>query len=188
MVWMEVIPIDCSGFFCTNIWGSYQNTGILYSRWNGDTWSAPINISSNTGFAQFPSIAVDSTDTVHVVWDDTSYTGDGLSDVVYKTRSASGTWSTIEVLARPAGTVTSRFARIATDNTNAPNIVFDALIGENKDSVYWTRKVAGTWTAAELISKDALGNNLTDSQFSDLRSDTPGNLYLTYWSWTKGIF
>jgi len=188
MVWMEVLPIDCSGFDCTNVWGSYQNSGIFYSRWNGDTWSAPLKISENTGFAQLPSTAVDSADTVHVVWNDTSYAGDGLQSVVYKTRNSSGTWSTIEVLARPSGTLNSWSARVAADNTNIPHIVFNANTGGNKDSIYWTRKVSGVWTTPELISKDASNNNITDTQFSDFRSDTSGNLYLTYWSWSKGIF
>src|SRR3989338_5057807 len=87
IAWMEVAND-------TSIWGGFQNPGILYSRWNGDTWSSPLKISENTGFAEIPSIAVDSANTIHVAWDDETY-GSGLSKVAYKTRTASGTWSSI---------------------------------------------------------------------------------------------
>ena len=73
IAWMEVADD-------TSIWGGFQNPGILYSRWNGDTWSTPLTISENTGFAEIPSIAADSANTIHVTWDDETY-GAGLSKV-----------------------------------------------------------------------------------------------------------
>ncbi|MEK9176358.1 MAG: hypothetical protein AAB520_02875, partial [Patescibacteria group bacterium] len=61
VVWQELTP--------GQVWTGV-NPGIYYSRWNGDTWSTPLKISENTDFAENPAIAVDSNNTVHVVWDD----------------------------------------------------------------------------------------------------------------------
>ena len=178
LVWMEVATE-------TEIWGGHQNPGIFYSRWNGDTWSAPLKISENTGFAEIPSIAADGTDTIHVTWDDETYGASGR--VAYKTRSSGGTWSTIETLPIPTGALFGWNSRVATDNTNAPHVAFSSgsLAG---DSIYWTKKVSGAWSAPELVSKDAAGNNITDTQWSDLRQDNSGNIHLIYQSWGQGVF
>ncbi len=182
MVWMEVINEN-------ERWSNIQNPGIFYSRWNGDTWSTPLKISENTGFAEIPAITVDATDTVHVVWDDETY-GGGLSRVAYKSRSSSGTWSAIETLPVPSGTVVNWNARVATDNSNVPHVAFSAISpGFTDSTLYWTRKVSGAWTTPELVSKDAAGNNLSfGCQWSDLRQNSSGtNIYLIYWCWPNGI-
>jgi len=179
VVWQELTP--------GQVWTAV-NPGIYYSRWNGDTWSTPIKISENTGFASTPSIAVDSNDTVHVVWDDESYAGDGLPVVVHKTRSSIGTWSAIETLTRPSGTIAARFSRVAINSSNEPNIFFTANTDGNKDSIYWTRFTAGAWTTPELISKNASGANIIDSQWVDVKDDDAGNIHLVYWSFTQSLY
>lgn len=179
VVWMEVVP--------EQIWTG-SNPGIYYSRWNGDTWSTPLKISENTGFASSPSIAVDSTDTVHVVWDDESYAGDSLPVVVYKTRSASGIWSAIETLTRPTGTIAARFSKIAVNSSGEPNVFYTANTDGFKDSIYWTKKVSGFWSTPELVSKNASDQNIIDSQWVDVRQDTAGNIHLIYWSFGQSVF
>ena len=61
---------------------------------NGSTWSTPVNISSNSGFSRFPSIDINSTDGLHVVWRDD---GGGDLDILYKSCSGdcsnAGNWS-----------------------------------------------------------------------------------------------
>src|SRR3989338_3532252 len=52
MTWMEVADFNSP-------WWGEQNPGILYSRWNGDAWSAPFKISENSGFAEMSTLAVD---------------------------------------------------------------------------------------------------------------------------------
>ena len=70
------------------------NPGIFYSRWNGDTWSAPINISGNTGFADNVSITTDSSRTVHFAWNDDS-AEHALPKALYRTRTEAGVLSSI---------------------------------------------------------------------------------------------
>lgn len=179
LIWMEV----------TSDWGGYANPGILYSRWNGDTWSAPLKISENTGFAEIPSIAVDTTNTVHATWDDETYGTGGLTRVAYKTRSSTGTWSSIETLPVASGTGYNWNARVAIGSSNVPNVVYSGIEEDvNGSALYWTRKISGSWTTPELVSKDTSGNNLSTCQWSDLKGDTSGNIHLVYWCSALGPF
>ncbi len=190
-VWQELTP--------DQVWTGV-NPGIYYSRWNGDTWSAPLKISANTDFASNPSIAVDSADTVHIVWDDSTYGGcadgnpppcqqnAGLPLVAYKTRSSTGTWSAISTLPAPAGTIASRFARIAVNSVNEPNVFFTANTNGNQDSIYWSRFTAGAWTSPQLVSLNASGTNIIDSQWVDVKNDNAGNIHLVYWSFGQSLF
>lgn len=179
MVWQELTPGQhWSGF----------NPGIYYSRWNGDAWSGPLKISQNTGFAEIPSIAADATDTVHAIWDDETYGGDGLARVAYKTRDSAGTWSEVETLPTPSGTIVNWNSRIAIGTANVPNVAFTGNTDGYKDSIYWSSKVSGSWTTPVLVSLNASDAVIMNTQWSDLRSDSSGNLYLIYWSFTQGIF
>lgn len=189
-VWMELNPGQ------TVFLG--VNPGIFYSRWNGDTWSTPLKISSNTDFAANPSISVDSTDTVHVAWEDNTngncadlnpppcQPGSSMPIVVYNTRSSSGTWAGVTTIAPPAGTLATRNARVAVNSANEPNIFFDATNGYT-DSIYWTRFTAGAWTTPVLISLNEAGAAITDSQWVDVKNDNAGNIHLVYWSWTQSL-
>src|SRR3989338_5263822 len=71
----------------TDVW-------FVQSDNNGSTWSTPVNISSNSGFSRFPSIDINSTDGLHVVWRDD---GGGDLDILYKSCpgdcSNAGNWS-----------------------------------------------------------------------------------------------
>lgn len=169
-------------------WGGTTNAnpGIFYSNFNGSSWSTPLRISENTGFAEIPHIAVDSTDTIHVVWDDETYGEHGR--IAYKTRSSSGTWSSIETLPLSSGTAFAWNARIAADNTNIPHVVFSGGTTGVGDSIYWSQKVGGTWSTPDLISKNVADSTITDTQWSDLTRDGNGNLHVIYQSWGQGIF
>jgi len=177
-VWQEMTP--------GRGW-SGLNPGIFYSKWNGDTWSAPLKISENTAFAEIPSIAADLNDTIHVVWDDEGL-GLGTPKVAYKTRASNGTWSSIEQVTSAPNTTYNWNSRVAVDNSNNPHVTFAGVsLDYTKSSIYWTKK-SGTWSTPEVVSQNASLTNLTDTVWSDIKSDTSGNIYLIYWSWSQGIF
>ncbi len=163
------------------------NPGIFYSKWNGDTWSAPLKISQNSAFAEIPSIAADLNDTIHVVWDDEGL-GSGTPKVAYRTRASNGTWSSIEQVTAAPNTTYNWNSRVAVDNTNVPHVTFAGVsLDYTKSSVYWTKKT-GTWATPEAVSQNASLTTLEDVVWSDIKSDTSGNVYLVYWSWSQGIF
>jgi hypothetical protein len=177
-VWMEFDPS-----------GPASSSGIYYSRWNGDTWSVPLKISENTGWAEIPSIAVGSDDTVHVAWGDDSYSPDNMPRVAYRTRSFDGTWSSIETLTLPASTVLGRLPSLAVDASNNPHVSFMAVADNFFDSsIYWTKKSGGSWITPELVSKNASDQTLTNDQWSIQSNDSSGNIHLIYWDYQGGIF
>lgn len=163
------------------------NPGIFYSKWNGDAWSTPLKISQNSAFAEIPSIAADSNDTIHVVWDDEGL-GSGTPKVAYKTRASNGTWSSIEQVTSAPDTTYNWNSRIAVDSSNNPHVTFAGVsLDYTKSSIYWTKKT-GTWAIPEIVSQNTSLNNLNDVVWSDIKSDTSGNIHLVYWSWSQGIF
>jgi hypothetical protein len=165
--------------------GTSPNPGIQYSRWNGDTWSTPFKVSENTAFAEIPSIAVSADNTVYVAWTDESYEENGFRRVVYKTRTSSGTWSSVQSLPVPAGYDTQHLGNVAISGTT-PHIVFTSNTNSNQDSIFWTQNT-GSWSTPVMVSTNVAGDQLTDVQWSDLASDSSGNLHLVYWS-GQGIF
>ena len=77
--------------------GSGSDTDIFYKNWDkiSDTWSITEVITPESPWNDYvPSLAVDSNDFIHVVWFNGSTAGSDIKDVVYKSRSPSGTWST----------------------------------------------------------------------------------------------
>lgn len=183
MVWMEVTSDAVR-------WGgtTHANPGILYSRWNGDNWSAPLKISENTGFAEIPSIAVDSNDNVYATWDDETYGSGGRVAYTTRTPGSAGTWSAIETLPLPTGGIFGWNSRVALDAANTPHVVFSSAVPGSGDSIYWTQKVSGAWTAPELVSKNSSDTNLTDCQWPWLKQENDGTVHLVYWCWSAGIW
>jgi hypothetical protein len=69
------------------------NREVLYSKSidGGGTWSASVNVSNNSGVSQFPSIAIDSSNNLHVVWMDNT---PGNMEIFYSNSTDGGTtWS-----------------------------------------------------------------------------------------------
>jgi len=167
--------------------GSFSsNPGIYYSRWNGDTWSTPSNISENTGYADGASITTDSSRTVHFVWNDDSSSG-GLPKALYRTRTEAGSLSTTETLPVPSGMTVTRNAGIAIDGSGNPHAIYTSML-DPQASLFWTTKTGGSWSVPSLISKDTSNNDLTRTQFSQIKADASGNLHVVYWDLVQGIF
>ncbi len=191
---VPVITSDTKGYMHT-VWQemtpgqgwSGLNPGIFYSKWNGDTWSSPLKISENTAFAGIPSIAADLNNTIHVVWDDEGL-GGGTPKVAYRTRTSSGTWSSIEQVTSAPNTTYNWNSRVAVDSSNNPHVTFAGVsLDYTKSSIYWTKK-SGTWSTPEVVSQNVSLTTLEDVVWSDIKSDSSGNIHLIYWSWGQGIF
>jgi len=58
------------------------------------SWTLFVNVSNNAGLSRHPSIAIDSNNTIHVVWSDNTATYQNNFDILYKTSTNGGlTWS-----------------------------------------------------------------------------------------------
>ncbi len=79
------------GFDAGSTWAVYYST----SDDNGTTWSTPLQIDNNLGDGHGPSIAVDSLDNLHVLWQGKDATHNQVQAVY---RKYSGSWGTVSYL------------------------------------------------------------------------------------------
>lgn len=149
-VWMELSPGS------ENFWTGVENPGIFYSKWNGDTWSTPLKISQNTGkWAGLPSIAVDSTNKIHVVWDESVSENEG--QIMYALYNGSS-WSTpVTISTVTNGTSKGNWsARIAVDSSDSLHVIYnftDYTSNTSGPNEYYYTKYNGSWSTAEKISE-----------------------------------
>ncbi len=99
-----------------------ETNSLVYTRWDGSTWSDPVDIISVPGdsLADYASLAVDSTGMLHLVWT-------GLSMIYYSRSPAVGAnsphaWSAPVVLDNSARTAWE--SSVAVDQENTVHIVY----------------------------------------------------------------
>ena len=147
-------------------------------------WSAAKRLTWNPGYSRFAAIAVDSNDTIHLVWSD--YLSDN-NDLYYKSSTDGGaSWSLSRRLSWTSGV--SYDAAIALDSGNKIHLVwYDTTPGNYE--IYYTKSTNGgsDWSANKRLSWTSLSSYLpviaVDSSptihvvWQDF---TPGNCQLLY--------
>ncbi len=124
----------------SNYGGSGADTDIFYKKWENSTqtWlSVEIATPESPWNDYVPSLVVDSQFYVHLVWFNGSTAGSDLKDVIYKTRTPSGTWLNPEPLKIGTG---SWRPEISIGNDNRLHVVFQDgdsnLDGSDDDILY----------------------------------------------------
>ena len=129
-------------------YGSYE---ICHKRSKdgGATWSATKRLSWNSGWSGYPAMAIDTSDTLHVVWEDTT---PGKSEIYYKRSSDEGiTWSPAKRLTWNSGW--SRTPSIATDSNGYLHVFWHDDTPGNSE-VYYLRSSDGgsNWSGAKRLT------------------------------------
>ena len=151
---------------------------ILYKKGLNDGSWEPIEeiISDDTGYYEDPSIAVDSDETVHVVW-----SGD---KILYCKKSNNGNWETIKIVSTEStGHCTEPYT--AVDQSGTIHIVYSddseySASGADKDIFYKTKSRDGKWTATEIVS-------IESTKFSECPSlavDQSGTIHVIWNDYT----
>lgn len=128
------------------------NSEIFYKRStdSGSTWSAPIRLTWNTGFSNYPIIAVDSGSGIHVVWRDYS---PGNYEIFYKNSTNGGiTWSAPKRLTwNTSPSMSPSIAVDSSDNIHVvwrDNLYFDINYRRSTDGgSTWSSRIRLTWNA-----------------------------------------
>ncbi|MGB8646184.1 MAG: RHS repeat domain-containing protein [Anaerolineae bacterium] len=109
----------------------------------GSSWAAATNLSNNGGSSFGPSVAVDSSDNVHVVWWDNSLdSGFANYEVKYTERlGGTGSWATPTNVTR--NQYTSKSPQIAANSTTV-NLVWSDVLSGNYE-VLFSQNSSGTW-------------------------------------------
>ena len=117
------------------------NWEILYSsKFKGDSWSEPLNISRNFSNSGVPALAVDKDDNLYLAWNDDS---PGNFDIFYVSKPRDGTWSKVVNISRTSEK--SGDPSVAVDNHSRVHIVWSEYVQNNNnwDIVYTARQGIG---------------------------------------------
>ncbi len=85
--WVPVIAVDSSDYLHVVWYDSTPGNFEIYYKMSengGDSWSAAQRLTWTSGPSQFPAIAVDSSDSLHVVWHDLT---PGNLEIYYKRKN-----------------------------------------------------------------------------------------------------
>ncbi len=108
----------------------------------------PTNVSNNSGNSENPSIAVDSKNTVHLVWNDDT---PGNEEIFYAYKPANGNWSTPINISN--NTHESRFPCIAVDNKDVIHLVWQDNSPDGYWRIFYSQKTeGGNWSVPETIT------------------------------------
>jgi hypothetical protein len=129
-----------------------SGNSLLYSRWDGESWTEPNDILSvpNDTLADFVSVTIDSNNRLHVVWS-------GQQNIYYSSAPSwqahsAQAWSKPVILSENSAR-SSYMNSIAADNTSGDLHVAYATRGQEA-GVYYTRSIGGEtdWTSPVKLS------------------------------------
>jgi hypothetical protein len=120
VVWTD----DRSGYH--QVYYSYRNSSGV--------WSQAEDISQSAGQAYYATVAVDSQNRGHIVWEDTAGNIDGMN-IHYGLKTGAGLAHNIDITQFDDG-IKGCFPRIVTDDGDEPHIVWEDNKNSNNDTDY----------------------------------------------------
>ena len=156
------------------------NTEIYYKKSanNGDTWSAIQRLTWTSGVSNNASIAIDSSDYLHVAWEDST---PGNYEIYYK-KSANGgtTWTANKRLTWMGGE--SSRPELAVDSADDLHIVWQDRTPGNRE-IYHKKSADGgaTWAANQRLTFTA-----SDSVWPAIGVDASAGLHVVWQDYTPG--
>jgi hypothetical protein len=166
--------------------GTAGNAEIYYRKSDdgGSTWSASQRLTWTSGESQFPDIATDSGNAIHVVWSDDT---PGAYEIYYRNSDDGGsTWSPTKRLTWTSGE--SLGPDIAIDSGDSIHVVWHDGTPGNAEIYYkqstdggttWSPTKRLTWTSGHSLepAMAASPNNILHIAWLDY---TPGNYEIYY--------
>ena len=160
---------------------AWQGTLENKSRLAGQDFEPPLLISATTGFGGYPevrdaSLAVDSHNTVHLVW--AGNTAGGYR-ILYSQKAADGRWSFPSVV--NPGDGSAFHPHLTIDSADVLYLVWEETVAANtqSDIYYSSQRPDGTWAPALNVSQ-----NPGQSQEAWLLADVDRTLHLVWRDYT----
>jgi len=145
--------------WCENI-GDELKPDVFFARSvdGGKTWSKPVDVSTTPGESSYPSIAVASDNSLHLVWCDTSK-GERNRDIYYASSSDGGkSWGKDSLLPAEDISNTAGFSsepKIAIDDNDEIHVVWcDSTPGRTRPDIFYVYKFKGHWTKPQNLSSN----------------------------------
>jgi hypothetical protein len=140
---------------------------------SAQTWSKTKRLTDNLGDSEEPEIAIDSSNTIHVVFHDN--TPDWTHDEIFYKRSANGgtSWITKRLTWNPDH---SSYPAIAIDSSDNIHVVWQDASPGNEEIYYRKSTNGGTsWSASKRLT-----SNTEYSRYPDIAVDSSGNVYVVW--------
>jgi hypothetical protein len=156
------------------------NPEIFYKKSTdeGITWTSK-RLTYNSGDSWYPTITTDSSNHVHVAWED--YTS-GDPRVYYKrSTDGGGTWATKRLTWKSGWNWQSA---IAADTSNHIHVVWTNKISSDIE-IYYRRSTNGgaSWGSAQRLTW-----NSGDSQYSDISVGSNNNIHVVWYDGTPTVY
>ncbi len=196
------------------VWHDYTNgawgtdTEIMYATYTDSTgWSNVTIISDglngiywNDDFSVDPSIAIDSSDNVHVVWEDNTNGVWGTDvEIMYASYTDSSGWSTVKIVSDGYdgsywNDGYSENPTIAVDSSDKVHVVWqdptDGVWGTDTEIMYAKYTTATGWSNVTIISEgyDGIYWNDGGSYDPSIAIDSNDNVHVAWEDWTDGVW
>ena len=208
-----VISIDSSNRVHV-VWWDYTNGAwgtdyeIMYAQYNTATgWSNVTVISDgysgvywNDGDSYFPAIVVDSSDRVHVVWQDNTNGVWGIdAEIMYVKYTTATGWSNVTIISDGLNNIYwndgfSNNPAIAVDSGNAVHVVWyddtDGVWGTDYEIMYAYFPSGLGWSLPRIISDGYNGSYWNDRSSYDpaIAVDSSNAVHVVWSDYTDGVW
>ncbi|MEA2088896.1 MAG: prepilin-type N-terminal cleavage/methylation domain-containing protein [Patescibacteria group bacterium] len=171
----------------TVVWQDNRNSNwdIYAQRFDSDgnnLWTNDLKANNDgaTTDQHSPTLAIDSTDNIYVIWTDER---NGNKDIYAQKYDASGSklWGASDLKVNNDGTATDQYsANIAIDSSNNIYIVWTDERNSNKDIYIQKYDASGSklWGASDLKANN--DGTLTNQHSPDLAIDSSDNIYIIW--------
>lgn len=148
------IAMDSSGnLHCVyvKVVNTYNQIFYAKSTDGGQNWTET-QLSSGNYYPVHPSLAIDSNDNLHVVWEG-QWTDSTTYYQIYYCKFSSGSWSTQAAIT--SGSYDNGSPAIAIDSNNNLHVVFHGpYSGEDRPQIRYLKYSGGSWSAVSNITSD----------------------------------
>lgn len=134
---MDMVWVDTAG----------SRHDILFSAWDGDSWSEPVRVTNDVVDNLAPCIDTGADGKKHLVWMAVDATGHRVKHAVFD----GAKWSEPELI--PTLPAVSGAPFVVADDNGVVWVVFAGNDGED-DDVYCTRLINGKWTVYQQVNAD----------------------------------
>ena len=140
-------------------------------------WNTPENISNSGVLAGYGSLAVDSSDKIHLVYNDQVFP---ITNIAYTSLASDSSWTTPLNISVDA-TNLNYVATIAIDNLNTLHVTYYKQLGTNY-GIYYTNSTDNiSWTAPEeVVAVTAV------AQYPEVATDDTNVAHIVYYSDASG--
>jgi hypothetical protein len=156
------------------------NWEIFYTRYQGGTWTTPVNISGTSSASHFPRIATDSTGRLWVIWEDEIDGSDGFDALVRRSTDSGATWS---AYTRASNSIKALYPSIYADDACNVYAVWQDYRAGGQTETYFSRSTdcGSTWLGDENVS-----NNGSNSYYPDVVGQNGGFAHIVWQDMAPG--